>query len=135
MKRMTELMDNPVPFEDYMTFSEYKASFTIESVEYLFNAENDIDDWYIYFEAYTENEAGMTGITGTGNEFTVFATIADIMRKFIAHYDPKKFIFSAKEKSRIKLYQIFAQKIAKDWNYTVSTIDDLQTTNFTFVKE
>jgi len=133
MRKITELMDNPVPFTDDITHDQYTAYFTIEDVEYTFYSTEESNKWIIDFEASNIGGiGGSTGITGTGNEFIVFATIAAIMKKFIQQYSPETFSFSAKEKSRVKLYYAFSQKIADEWGYEVSVIDGLQSTVFIF---
>ena len=132
--RIIEIMDSPVPFTDKIESESYTADFTVEGVKYYFDANLDIDSWSISFTAYGKDDSqdGKTGITGTGNEFTVFATIIEIIEKFINHYNPREFWFSAKEKSRIKLYNVFAQKIVNKWDYEVDIDQGLKSISYGF---
>ncbi len=141
MKKIIELMDSPVPFDDNIESESYIATFIIEGIEYTFNAlliNNFVTgaEWIIDFRAHesTDDILGSTDITGTGNEFIVFATIAAIMKEFLAHYDPEKFYFTAKEKSRVRLYDIFAQRIAKEWNYKIELDRGLKSTSYHFTR-
>lgn len=101
---------------------------------------------YTVFAAYWQSsglwEIGFThkgsfGMTGTGNEFEVFATVKKFLGEFINLKQPEKFKFSAdlSEASRVRLYDRLATQVAAAYGYklTVSTtaIDKV----FTFNKE
>lgn len=135
MKRITELLDNPLDWRSYgFGSNEFNADFELDSgLTYVFTAlvettpppfiakmvDPTADIWVVQFD--TEDGSDFE-ITGTGQQFTVFATIADILKMFIFRRKPDVFYFSAKENSRIKLYNIFAAKIAKDFNYDMHSV-------------
>jgi hypothetical protein len=81
--------------------------------------------WEITFEAigYTSGrdiESGKhMGLTKTGNEFIVFATVKKATIEFLKKINPKGIIFQANEPSRRKLYARFAKMIAKKYGYVV----------------
>lgn len=97
----------------------FEAKFrTDDNIEYLYSAIYEVmwDSWDIIFSA---GEFDAEDITGYGNQFRVFATIAKITDEFIRKYKPKVITFSAKEPSRQKLYTRFAKMIASKYNYKV----------------
>ena len=51
------------------------------------------------------------GITQTGRAFTVFATVIEVMKAFIAHQHPSVIYFSARESSRARLYDRFITQV------------------------
>ena len=134
MKRITELMDKPLDWKMYVDQSnEFKADFELnDDLTYIFSAIVEIHTppfiinmvdptaniWVIEFSI----EDGSFELTGTGNQFTVFATVADILKMFIFRRKPEIFYFSAKEDSRIRLYNVFAKKIAKNFKYNLYTV-------------
>ena len=134
MKRIKELMDKPLPFTiDRIEFdSRYNASFEIEGIgTYRFYANMvdyetlnfEYDEMWVVEFALQEEKHGFYNwdISGTGNEIEVFSTMAVIFKGFLKTIDPFNFTFSAKEKSRIKLYTLFAKKIASQYNYIYVT--------------
>ncbi len=56
-------------------------------------------------------------ITGHGQAFEVFSTVGNIMKSFLKEENPDILYFSAKEKSRIKLYSALSKKIEKETGY------------------
>lgn len=56
---------------------------------------------------------GMYAVTGTGDSFRVMATVIDIVRAFIATEHPSEIQFSAKERSRRKLYERLLALVSK----------------------
>jgi len=148
MKRMIELMDKPLPFSiDKVSDSIFQTSFIIPNTNYTYRiyieyisegTENYNYDriWVIDFSMQVGKEFYTWDISNTGNEIEVFATIAAIFKEFIEKTEPYQFMFSAKEKSRIKLYHIFSRKIEKDFNYTYITDGNYSDgTAFIFEKE
>jgi hypothetical protein len=53
-------------------------------------------------------------ISKTGNEFKVFATVAEILNEYLKKVEPEIFWFTAKEPSRAKLYDRFAKLIVRN---------------------
>ena len=75
----------------------------------------DVHPWEFTFEVYGADARATIkhatknpyGITQTGHAFTVFATVIDIMKAFIARQHPSVIYFSAHESSRARLYDRF----------------------------
>jgi hypothetical protein len=93
------------------TFEEYLEGLTENSSEVTFG----IDDIH-------HTMSDKFGITGTGNQFTIFSTVIDIIKnELLAHDIDSYFVhFSAEEESRRKLYQMLSKKLSKDlrdWVY------------------
>jgi hypothetical protein len=132
---MHEIMDSPYPWklvdEDNRFF---RADFTTaENRNYSFRAStNTTLGWEILF--VLQGIGGGLGITDTGDQFKIFATIVDILKYFLQQYEPEKFHFSADkaEGSRVRLYKIFAGKIETEASYTYRILDAGDETIFDF---
>lgn len=80
------------------------------------------DVWYIEFSRI---EAGVEhyehGITNTGDQLKIFATIIEILQSFLLERKDELFMisFSAKEPSRRKLYQRIINTLFSDWKQKV----------------
>lgn len=145
MKRMiNELMDSSADYTVTLKKSNiFTASFMIgdEEVDFLAKLDKDpllsddfenTDVWLISFARDNEYK-----VTGHGEQYLIFGTVAKIFEEFIKEYKPDKFEFTAKEKSRQKLYRIFAEKISKEFNYYFGVTDpfDDGTEEFLFVRK
>ena len=112
--KLTEILNKPAEWKWFKTSSrEWKALFTIDDNKYVFKAEtSDMERWQITFEI-----RGAGGkphdISKTGNEFKVFATVAEILNEYLKKVKPDIFWFTAKEPSRAKLYDRFAKLIVR----------------------
>ena len=112
--KLLEVLNKPAEWKWFKTSSrEWKALFTIDDNKYVFKAEtSDMERWQITFEI-----RGAGGkphdISKTGNEFKVFATVAEILNEYLKKVKPDNFWFTAKEPSRAKLYDRFAKLIVK----------------------
>ena len=112
--KLTEILNKPAEWKWFKTSSrEWKALFTIDDNKYVFKAEtSDMERWQITFEI-----RGAGGkphdISKTGNEFKVFATVAEILNEYLKKVKPDNFWFTAKEPSRAKLYDRFAKLIVR----------------------
>ena len=110
--KLLEVLNKPAEWKWFKTSSrEWKALFTIDDNKYVFKAEtSDMERWQITFEI-----RGAGGkphdISKTGNEFKVFATVAEILNEYLKKVKPDVFWFTAKEPSRAKLYDRFAKLI------------------------
>ena len=110
--KLLEVLNKPAEWKWFKTSSrEWKALFTIDDNKYVFKAEtSDMERWQITFEI-----RGAGGephdISKTGNEFKVFATVAEILNEYLKKVKPDNFWFTAKEPSRAKLYDRFAKLI------------------------
>ena len=54
-----------------------------------------------------------TEITGSGNEFVVFATVKNIIDEYMVKHSPDYLHFEAEEPSRKKLYRRFVKNLSK----------------------
>ena len=112
--KLTEILNKPAKWKWFKTnWREWIALFIIEDNKYVFKAEtDDMERYQITFEI-----RGTGGkphdISKTGNEFKVFATVAEILNEYLKKVEPEIFWFSAKEPSRAKLYDRFAKLIVR----------------------
>ena len=112
--KLTEILNKPAKWKWFKTnWREWTALFTIDDNKYVFKAEtDDMERYQITFEI-----RGTGGkphdISKTGNEFKVFATVAEILNEYLKKGEPEIFWFSAKEPSRAKLYDRFAKLIVR----------------------
>ena len=96
---------------------EYVVNFDLESYP-DHDANVYIKSWDMSFALFTVDQAGRsrikTKITGTGNQFQVFATVAQITKDFVKLYRPDEITFSADpgEPSRVSLYKRMAPMLA-----------------------
>jgi len=60
-------------------------------------------------------------VTGKGDAFVVFGTIADIIKNYLRDNQPKTFSFHAKESSRQKLYARMAGELARKTGAQLTT--------------
>ncbi len=68
-----------------------------------------------------------TGLTNTGSQFTIFATIFACIKDFIHQQHPPILYFTAKGDSRDRLYQMLLKRFAPDLarlGYDANTGDD-----------
>ena len=112
--KLLEVLNKPAEWKWFKTSSrQWTALFIIDNNKYVFQAEtSDMESWQITFEI-----RGTGGkphdISKTGNEFKVFATVADILNEYLKKVEPEIFWFTAKEPSRAKLYDRFAKLIVR----------------------
>ena len=112
--KLLEVLNKPAEWKWFLKAPrEWKALFTIDDNKYVFKAEtSDMERWQITFEI-----RGAGGkphdISKTGNEFKVFATVAEILNEYLKKVEPDNFWFTAKEPSRAKLYDRFAKLIVR----------------------
>ena len=77
--------------------------------------------YYVLFY-HKSNERGMDyNLTGLGNQYTLFATVIDIMDEYSKNINVDWWTFTAKEPSRRALYDRMTKRFAGE----VFTIDDL----------
>jgi hypothetical protein len=68
--------------------------------------------WELTFQS--DDQADSFGVTGTGQAFTVFATVIHALKVFVQKTRPRPFIvFTAKEASREKLYDRFVRMVKR----------------------
>lgn len=85
--------------------------------------------FWVYFDGHDGDKVELTfiddqrsdEITGRGDSFKVFATVADIVREFMSKRSPSMLVFTAEEPSRIKLYARLAKNLASELGANLST--------------
>lgn len=106
------------------------------------NSNGEINTVELAFYAIDKKGRANFDITGTGDAANVFATVKNVLTKYIEEYNPKLIGFSSEKKidiapnndSRFKLYSLFAKQFSK-WfpAYTKSyTRDEADRTVFMF---
>ena len=120
---LNEVLNNPYKWKLVRT--------TIHTIEYRFTTDSGIDyvvglsrigvdtkltstDWDLYFtisedslKQLGKDDSNMFKISGTGDQFRVFATVQDIIKDFIIKHAPDLIAFSASEPNRRRLYSTF----------------------------
>ena len=99
----------------------YQVDFAKHAEQRIWWSGEDVHPWEFTFEVsgkYKQSgEANKRaadnpyGITQTGHAFTVFATVIEVMKAFIAHQHPSVIYFSAHESSRARLYDRFITQV------------------------
>lgn len=92
--------------------------------------------WNIDFTQRNKVTATHTyGITRTGNQYKIFATIIDIILNFKTIHNDAELVFVAIEPSRVKLYNRMVNTLTKKYNMTLlKKIDNNQDGTWYFVK-
>ncbi len=129
---LNEVFDQPVKWKviDHQE-GFLEVVFTVGPVGYTFwaTAVRDAEDemiqpphFDIEFYAHLpskENPHKSYGITKSGNQQQVFATILDIIKEFVDEYNPAIMSFEAKEPSRFKLYKRLVATLLPSWKMIV----------------
>lgn len=119
--KLLEVLDKPAKWE-WVKKERWnlRARFEVGGIKYAWDAtSNDHRVWGIgFFSINAPADKDLQGVTGTGNEFEVFATVKDIFKDFIKT-KPKLFSFETSDNSRgrDKLYTRFAKQIARKYGY------------------
>ena len=129
--KLHEILNKPVKYywaeqKDH----RWEGYFKIDNFLYEFEARKDLEpdkrdldpgEWevYIYQEREGDKRVSKDTITGTRNEFVVFATVAKMFDDFMKKVKPQLLTFfsSDDEKSRHKLYSRFVKKAAQKYKY------------------
>lgn len=129
--KLFELFDNPMrgvtsKGDDHTFFIDGDGPYTVHIIadEYLDFSE-EASEWMNHQIAdrepdirglafYYQNSGSITGIQ---NPYKVFATVLDIIKKYVAEHNVDFIVFESKttEPSRVKLYHRMAQKLGKDF--------------------
>lgn len=125
---LMEVLDKPTKWKTtHADGNDYQAAFKVGNVVYEFEAFWDEDDdtefIEIEFTAYPKGKQPTSKLSRDGNAIVVFATVKDIVTKYTKKYKPKVLRFTAKEPSRIKLYDRLAE-IFRAGGYKPSTEQD-----------
>ncbi len=102
-----------------------------------FNGSQYSASWSIDFgRSANSKEAPKVVITGTGDQYAVFATVIDIIREFIVQVDPETITFNAdnREPSRVKLYDKMIKMFSTS-EYNIETSRDSNVTHYNVTKK
>lgn len=142
--KLTEVFTNPKGKIKWKTKTakEWKGEFSVGDRKFLFNAtkgtvdesglhphEDEVDQkevWLVEFlqigtgkdTAFARN-FGRADITGGGKPIDVFNKVIAAMKEFVKGSKPKYIYFSAKEPSRMKLYNLMVKKLASSAAFSV----------------
>ena len=129
---LTELFDRPARWREkpHPAMKVYKA--TIEGKELDVRIWDTGDDWQVMFKVDDQVD-----VTGTGDEFTIFATVFDILDDFINQESPKVIEFEAlkSDQSRIKLYDRFVKRFASRRGYDSKRRDSGRDSKFILTRK
>jgi hypothetical protein len=102
-----------------------------------FNGAQFLNSWDVEFgRSEDSREAPKANITGTGDQYAVFATVIDIIREFMVQVDPDKITFYAenREPSRVKLYDKMV-KMFPTGEYDIEISHDSKVTHYKVTKK
>jgi hypothetical protein len=133
---IAELFTKSIPWEytGRPTHNDVRAKFDIDEFTYIIDiSSNEVGDfelggpdehftnvWQAHFMQYSESGGSVDRITGTGNAFTVFTTIIEIIEQTVKLFNIQTLEFQADntEPSRVKLYDRLAKHFEKKgWRY------------------
>jgi len=135
---INESLDKPYEWDNIKSSKdEYKYMFFADDI-------NKIEIKYIARFLFVSDmvwdfdfnqSGGSTKITGdSGSPFRIFATVLDIFDDFMKKVKPNMFGFSAKEKSRQRLYDRFSKTITKKYKYDITFRMDSGDKEYIFTK-
>lgn len=78
-------------------------------------------EWEVEFYRQSHKRDVTTEITGSGDPIPVFSTVIAMIKEWIHSVKPKLFFFSAKEKSRVRLYRKLLERLLT--GYRVDQVD------------
>lgn len=94
------------------------------------------EHWELAFEERKAGKPGSMGVTGSGDEFKVFATVIEITQEFMREYkiDSLSFTADKSEGNRSRLYQRMVDRLLPPgWKQDVDNSGDYRT-YFTIAK-
>lgn len=120
-----ETLDTKVDTDIHKTKSGYSSVFIIDDHNYRImflsrSEELDLDNDIFEISFWRDDVSiydSLKILNDTQNSLKVFGAIANIIKKWIDKENPQSFFFSAKEKSRIRLYDRFAKMISQLTDY------------------
>ncbi len=120
---MTEKIETNVPTKIHSQKDDYMIQeFEVDGEKFkvladlTFSHYYDDDLWMITFAPSDNPTINITSKMGT-SAMKVFSGVASALKKFVTIHKPSVFEFTAKEPSRVKLYDRFADMIAKQLRY------------------
>ena len=137
--RLNEIFDKALPWEWDKNPSDTNmvAFFQVDDAEYNVEFDSSMEgQWGFDFGRSESNNSPVSEITGTGNQYAVFATVVDIVKEFISQNDPNHIVFSAdrNEPSRIKLYNRMLKMFPKD-KYDVKITNEADSAYYDVTKK
>jgi len=153
--KLFEVLDRHVDWEwTHKTSDQWSAIFSVDDRTAFvtfdmqpnpfgeeFEGDDTVPDEVVIISFITHKtnnyDTSTTEITGTGNEFQIFATVANIVGEFIKSQHPPALVFSAasKEPSRVKLYKRFIKKLERSGYEEIFATSANQMQTWLLVKE
>lgn len=127
--RLWELFDDTRQLDELLNQAAEWSWRTKSTREWAANFTTGDNTFWVYLDGHDDDQVILTfiddersdEITGRGNSFKVFATVAEITRDFLKRRHPRMLTFSANETSRAKLYGRLAQSLADETGGRVTT--------------
>ena len=130
---------------------KYRASLFLESsrgvyaLDYTYDEENIVNTlgWHVDWAGnsnvrvwgFVFDANGSQEITGSGNQFQVFATIGSIFKDAVKRAKPDVILFKAEEASRVRLYNALLPKMAKSIGYGYTYTGEIEDELFILYKK
>ena len=139
--KLNEVLNKPYNVELRTAGSQWIAKFETDAGD-LFKIridnkghDDENQEWSAIFSDESVGLDGI-GITNKGDQFRVFATVFDVIEKFLKKVKPHSFTFVAKEESRNKLYSMMIKKYAPKLGYELDgTYDVKQGTEYVLARK
>lgn len=121
---LSEVFNQPVKWKYIKDTSDIVlAKFMVGDLGYTFRAAvvdtSPETTWDVDFRIGLPDEYG---VSGTGYQQQVFATIIDIMSDFITNHSPKIITLKAEEPNRMQLYLRMFKRLLPTWEVKVDRI-------------
>ncbi len=119
----------------FTTAQGKKGKVDISKGDYKFDfiSKDRVTGWDINFDIDSKVD-----VTGGGEAFTIFSTVVEIAKDFVAKNKPKVIIFNAdkSDQSRVNLYTAMVKRLAKqaDMEFNI-TLDDSHYQDFILYKK
>jgi hypothetical protein len=121
-QEITELFDNRASWHyTKIDKNQVEATFTIGENTHIVgfgivDVSEEGDTWEVAFDTNRQFD-----MTGTGNAYTVFATVANVILDFVKRAKPYRIEFSAEknEGSRVTVYRKMAKQLASKIGYNI----------------
>jgi len=125
-KLFLELFDNPLPIQwQIKSGGHWAGSFKINRKEYDIDFDHHDGVTDVSFTLMKPKSLSSHGITGTGDEIPVFATVANAVGEYVEKVYPRIIKFLAKEPSRVRLYRAMLDRYVKPKGYRYTLEDTM----------
>ncbi len=119
-----------VKFDILLGGSSITSDVTIDGVNYVVGFyKRYLEDTENFYEVVFNNKNKNNSIEITGdasNSLRVFSVVGSIIEKFIEEYKPNFFYFSAKEPSRVRLYDRLSEVVASKTSYSIIQAQEIK---------